>query len=141
LNNHRSFDAFNINKVINHSLDFNKIKLKYSKKINEYKITYFKTIFSCCLKQNVKKKKNYCDKLIVNFTDISYIIRNLNELNVMKKILFDNDQLILIDYIAKEPFYTDGILTDNIKLKSALDKIEHDNTKKDIRLMQLLGKL
>ncbi|EAR91780.2 small GTP-binding domain protein (macronuclear) [Tetrahymena thermophila SB210] len=92
---------------------------------------YFKsTIFSCFSKLHKEQKNiiNYSREKLYYNIDIFNIIHKLNELEKLKRLIFDQDQLKLFDYLPKPTIQTDICFTQNDKKEDIeIDLLYQDN--------------
>jgi len=68
-----------------------KKKIKYSR-------------YLCCLSFSNKKKVDFSQKVINKTLNVCNLIATLNEVQAQKNLLFNKDQIILMDYMLKDKF-------------------------------------
>ncbi|EAR91781.3 transmembrane protein, putative (macronuclear) [Tetrahymena thermophila SB210] len=92
---------------------------------------YLKSSIFCCFSKLYKEQKNIInysrEKLYYNI-DIFNIINKLNELEKLKRLIFDQDQLKLFDYLPKPTIQTDICFKQNDKKEDIeIDLLYQDN--------------
>ncbi|EAR91784.2 transmembrane protein, putative (macronuclear) [Tetrahymena thermophila SB210] len=92
---------------------------------------YFKSAIFCYFSKLHKEQKNIInysrEKLYYNI-DIFNIIHKLNELEKLKRLIFDQDQLKLFDYLPKPTIQTDISMKQNDKKEEIeIDLLYQDN--------------
>jgi hypothetical protein len=129
------------NNLNNNQLNFEKIEIK-SKCLNnnkKYLIGYLNIICPCKDKKIIKAKKDLSDKIITHFTDIEYIIRTFNELEVIKRVVFNHNELKAISYKSKEPLISlnNNYCENNDQIKKILDILQNQQTKEGKKLIEM----
>jgi len=81
----------------------NKIKKKFIYRISTPQI--IKSIYCTCFSHKLKKKKKFydlCKENINNYLDINNYIKSIQDINLLKYIIFDFDQLLLFNYLERK---------------------------------------
>ena len=81
----------------------NKIKKKFIYRISTPQI--IKSIYCTCFSHKLKKKKKFydlCKENINNYLDINNYIKSVQDINLLKYIIFDFDQLLLFNYLERK---------------------------------------
>ena len=81
----------------------NKIKKKFIYRISTAQI--IKSIYCTCFSHKLKKKKKFydlCKENINNYLDINNYIKSVQDINLLKYIIFDFDQLLLFNYLERK---------------------------------------
>jgi len=80
-----------------------KIKKKFIYRISTGQI--IKSIYCTCFSKKLKKKKKFydiCKEKINNYLDINNYIKSVQDINLLKYIVFDFDQLLLFNYLERK---------------------------------------
>jgi hypothetical protein len=107
------------------------IRMENYKNKNSKKKKYFLRSI-CCLKMMNKKSIIKLSEIIINQTlDIRQVIKSINEVQIIKKILFNESQLNAVNYLGKNHFMVKNILEQkNVTFKNpenTLDELEMIN--------------
>ena len=81
----------------------NKIKKKFIYRISTPQI--IKSIYCTCFSHKLKKKKKFydlCKEKLNNYLDINNYIKSVQDINLLKYIIFDFDQLLLFNYLERK---------------------------------------
>ena len=81
----------------------NKIKKKFIYRISTPQI--IKSIYCSCFSHKLKKKKKFydlCKENINDYLDINNYIKSIQDINLLKYIIFDFDQLLLFNYLERK---------------------------------------
>lgn len=81
----------------------NKIKKKFIYRISTAQI--IKSIYCTCFSHKLKKKKKFydlCKEKLNNYLDINNYIKSVQDINLLKYIIFDFDQLLLFNYLERK---------------------------------------
>jgi hypothetical protein len=114
-------------------------KQKHSNKfenISKNKVTYKHILCRCLFKNRVYYNKliKSSDKIINNFTDIRQIIKKVNEIELMKNIIFNDNQKKIFNFISLFPAenmdiesnYSKRILNSNLN-NELIDNLNNNN--------------
>ena len=80
-----------------------KIKKKFIYRISTAQI--IKSIYCTCFSHKLKKKKKFydlCKEKLNNYLDINNYIKSVQDINLLKYIIFDFDQLLLFNYLERK---------------------------------------
>ena len=105
-NEYKKTNEYLYDKMSEFTLDDNsnkKIKKKFIYRISTEQI--IKSIYcTCCSKKLKKKKKFYdiCKEKINKYLDINNYIKSIQDMNLLKYIIFDFDQLLLFNYLERK---------------------------------------
>lgn len=121
-------------------LNYENFNKKYVK-LTKGKYGYLDILCPCF---NKRKRKNLLDshKIIKNFLNIRTIIQKLNDIEVMKKTTYNNDQKVMFRYLTTEVHLekeADNVYIDDNK--AILDKINNNaNSQMDKRIIEMILK-